>query len=263
MSVSPSMSASFHIIIPARYGSSRLPGKPLLDIGGKPMIQHVVENCQQSAAQRVVVATDDERVVDAVIGFGGEAIMTASAHRSGSDRIAEVSTLLGLPDHALIVNVQGDEPDMPAVLINQVAQALADDVDAAMATACTQLENRAQLTDSSVVKVVTDQRGYAIYFSRAPIPWVRCEASSALAEHAPQYARRHLGIYAYRAGYIRLFASRQSSELENLEKLEQLRGLWYGDKICCVDAIAIPCCGIDTQADIERVRKRASQKANK
>ncbi len=252
----------FNIIIPARYGSSRLPGKPLLDIGGKPMIQHVVENGHRSAAQRVIVATDDERIIDAVLGFGGEAVMTSATHRSGSDRIAEVSTQLGLQEQSLIVNVQGDEPDMPAALINQVAQALADDTDAMMATACTRLEDITQLTDSSVVKVVTDKYGYAIYFSRATIPWVRCENSSALADHAEQHARRHLGIYAYRAGYIRIFASRPASELENWEKLEQLRALWHGDKICCVDAIAVPGCGIDTPADIERARIKARRLHN-
>ena len=254
------MSACFHIIIPARYASSRLPGKPLLDLADKPIIQHVVESCQRSAAQRVVVATDDMRIVDAVVGFGGEAVMTATNHPSGSDRIAEVSALLGMRDDAIIVNVQGDEPDMPPALINQVAQALVDSSDAAMATACAPLEERAQLTDTATVKVVTNKHGYAIYFSRAPIPWVRCENSSALTERTPQYARRHLGIYAYRAGYIRLFASRPSCELENLEKLEQLRALWYGDKICCVDAVVVAGAGIDTPADLENARQKARKR---
>ncbi len=246
----------FHIIIPARYASSRLPGKPLLDIGGKPMLQHVLERCNQSAAESVIVATDDDRIADAVIGFGGEVVMTSPDHRSGSDRIAEAATVLGLKDHAVVVNVQGDEPDMPAALIDQVAQALANDADAAMTTACTPLDEVSQLTDSSVVKVVTDKNGYAIYFSRAAIPWVQCENSLARAQH---YARRHLGIYAYSAGYLRLFASRQSCELENLEKLEQLRGLWHGDKICCVDAVEVPGAGIDTEADLERARQNVAK----
>ncbi len=253
----------FHVIIPARYASSRLPGKPLLEIGGKPMIQHVVENCRQSAAQRVIVATDDVRIVDVVSGFGGETVMTSSQHRSGSDRIAEVSTVLDLPAHSIIINVQGDEPDMPAALINQIAQVLADDVTAAMATACVRLEDISQLSDASVVKVVTDRYGYALYFSRAAIPWLRFDNTSSLADpaqqHVWQHAWRHLGIYAYRAGYIRLFASRASCELENLEKLEQLRGLWYGDKIRCVEAIATPGVGIDTQADLERARQRTDK----
>ncbi|WP_423909148.1 3-deoxy-manno-octulosonate cytidylyltransferase [Candidatus Spongiihabitans sp.] len=251
--------AGFHIIIPARYASSRLPGKPLLDIGGKPMLQHVLERCNQSAAESVIVATDDDRIADAVTGFGGEVVMTSPDHRSGSDRIAEAATALGLKDHAMVVNVQGDEPDMPAALIDQVAQALANDADAAMATACAPLDNVSQLTDSSVVKVVTNKSGYAIYFSRAAIPWVRGENSLDLAHHAQHYARRHLGIYAYSAGYIRIFASRQSCELENLEKLEQLRGLWHGDKICCVDAVEAPGAGIDTEADLERARQNVDK----
>ena len=254
--------ADFHVIIPARYASRRLPGKPLLDIGGKPMLQHVLERCGQSAAKSVIVATDDARIADAVTGFGGEVVMTSPRHRCGSDRIAEAATALDLKDDAMIVNVQGDEPDMPAALIDQVAQALADDADAAMATACAPLDEVSQLTDSSVVKVVTDNSGHAIYFSRAAIPWVagaRGENSSDLAPHALQHLRRHLGIYAYSAGYIRLFASRQSCALENLEKLEQLRALWHGDKICCVDAVAAPSSGIDTEADLERARQNADK----
>lgn len=248
---------NFHIIIPARYASSRLPGKPLLDIGGKPMIEHVFERCRRSAAESVVVATDDDRIVRAVMGFDGHIVMTVEAHRSGSDRIAEAVSTLGLKDDAIVVNVQGDEPDMPVALIEQVAQALADDADAVMATACARLDDIAQLTDPSVVKVVTDKRGYAIYFSRATIPWMDSEKASAL---VPQHVRRHLGIYAYRVGYIKRFASRQSCELENLEKLEQLRSIWYGDKICCVEAVEAPGPGIDTEADLERARQNMAQK---
>ena len=248
----------FHVIIPARYASHRLPGKALLDIGGKPMIQHVVERCNQSAAKSVVVATDDDRIVDVVKGFGGDAVLTSRDHPSGSDRIAEACRILGLEDQDIIVNVQGDEPDMPAALIDQVAQALASDGVASMATASTLLEDRSQLTDPSVVKVVTDRKGYAIYFSRATIPWVRSENSSKLAETAIKYGRRHLGIYAYRAGYIKTFAARESCELENLEKLEQLRGIWYGDRILCVDAVDTPGPGIDTEQDLERARKAVS-----
>ncbi len=219
------------------------------------MIQHVVESCGRSAAQSVVVATDDIRIAEAVNGFGGNAVLTSQDHPSGSDRIAEASRSLGLKDDAIIVNVQGDEPDMPAALINQVASALASDLDAAMATASAVFDDVSQLKDPSVVKVVTDKMGYAIYFSRAPIPWVRSEKSSDLAEHAHQRARRHLGIYAYRAGYIRKFASRKSCALENLEKLEQLRGIWHGDKILCVDAVEMPGPGIDTPQDLERARQ--------
>ena len=248
----------FHVVIPARFASHRLPGKALLDIGGKPMIQHVVERCNQSMARSVVVATDDNRIVEAVKGFGGEAVLTSRDHPSGSDRIAEASRILGLEDQEIIINVQGDEPDMPAVLIDQVARALASDDVASMATASTLLENRSQLTDPSVVKVVIDRNGYAIYFSRATIPWVRSEKSSELADNALQYGRRHLGIYAYRAGYIRTFAAREICELESLEKLEQLRGIWYGDRILCVDAVETPGPGIDTDQDLDRARKSIS-----
>jgi 3-deoxy-manno-octulosonate cytidylyltransferase (CMP-KDO synthetase) len=248
----------FHVIIPARYASHRLPGKALLDIGGKPMIQHVVERCKQSAARSVVVATDDNRIVEVVKGFGADVILTSTDHPSGSDRIAEASRILSLEDREIIVNVQGDEPDMPAALIDQVALVLANDGAASMATACTLLEDHSQLTDPSVVKVVIDRSGYAMYFSRATIPWVRSENSSKLAQTALQHGRRHLGIYAYRAGYIQEFAARESCELENLEKLEQLRGLWYGDRILCVDAVQTPGPGIDTEQDLERARKAIS-----
>ena len=248
--------ANFHVIIPARYASSRLPGKALLDIDGKPMIQHVVEKCHLSAARSVVVATDDKRIVEAVQAFNGTAVLTSSDHPSGSDRIAEASTILGLSDEEIIVNVQGDEPDMPAALIDQLAGALTDDNLAVMATASATLDDQAQVNDPSVVKVVTDKNGYAVYFSRATIPWVRSESSSSLADTALQHVRRHLGIYAYSAGYIQTFAARGSCELENLEKLEQLRGLWHGDKILCVDAVAVPGPGIDTEKDLEQARQR-------
>jgi 3-deoxy-manno-octulosonate cytidylyltransferase (CMP-KDO synthetase) len=222
------------------------------------MIQHVVERCNQSAASSVVVATDHNRIVEVVKGFGGTAVLTSTDHPSGSDRIAEASRILGLENQEIIVNVQGDEPDMPAALIDQVAVALASDSGASMATASTLLEDRSQVTDPSVVKVVTDRNGYAIYFSRATIPWVRSENSSQLAESALQHGRRHLGIYAYRAGYIKEFAARGSCELENLEKLEQLRGIWYGDRILCVDAVQTPGPGIDTEQDLEQARKAIS-----
>ncbi len=248
----------FHVIIPARYGSSRLPGKVLLPIGGKPVIQHVVERCSQSAAQCVVVATDDQRILEAVEAFAGIAVLTSPHHPSGSDRIAEAVNILGLDDDAIIINVQGDEPTMPGALIDQLAGALVNDAAASMATACVRLDDQDQLADPAVVKVVRDRKGHAVYFSRATIPWVRGETSSGLAQCAVQYARRHLGIYAYRAGYLRVFAARGSCELENLEKLEQLRGLWHGDKILCVDAIAVPEPGIDTPIDLHRARRRFS-----
>ena len=249
------MSVPFQIIIPARFQSSRLPGKPLLEIAGKPLIRHVVERCRQSEASRIVVATDDARIVEAVRRFGGQTMLTSGCHASGSDRVAEVARKLDLAADDIIVNVQGDEIDMPAVLINQVAHALDARSAAVMATASAPLACAADASDPSVVKVVSDQSGYAIYFSRAPVPWARDESTSGLAVQAQDHMRRHLGIYAYSAGYIRKFASRGSCPLEELEKLEQLRALWHGEKIRCVEALQVPGPGIDTERDLQRVRQ--------
>ena len=245
----------YHIIVPARYGSSRLPGKPLLDIAGKPMIQHVVEQCMKCRAKSVVVATDHQQILDVVTAFGGRAVMTASNHPSGSDRIAEACLALGLEDGSMVVNVQGDEPDMPPALVDQVADALSGDSAAVMATAGVPLVTTAEVTNTSVVKVVVDRNQHALYFSRASIPWVR-DATSL--EGVVSQLRRHLGIYAYRAGYIREFAARPPCALEELEKLEQLRALWYGEKIHCVDAVEVPGPGIDTADDLATARARFS-----
>ena len=244
----------YRIIIPARYRSGRLPGKPLADIGGKPMIRHVVEQCLGSRARAVVVATDDERVRDAVEDFGGVAVMTRDDHPSGSDRIAEAVTLLELDDHDIVLNVQGDEPDMPVALMDQVVAALAADPKSCMATASAPLDDADQLTNPAVVKVVTDRDGRALYFSRAPIPWTRRSDDSALADDAWRHARRHLGIYAYRAGYIREFAARPACPPEKMEQLEQLRALWHGETITCVEAVEVPGPGIDTPADLDKAR---------
>ena len=246
---------NFHIIIPARFGSTRLPGKPLMDIGGKPMIQHVVERSRESGAESVVVATDDIRISDVVTGFGGTAVMTSPGHQSGSDRIAEAATLQGFAQDAIVVNVQGDEPDMPAALIRQVARTLHEDLDASMSTASAELDDESQVLDPSVVKVVVDRNQYAMYFSRATIPWVRDDGSSGISADASRFVSRHLGIYAYRVDYICDFARRHPCQLEDLEKLEQLRALWAGDRIKCVHAIESPGPGIDTLEDLERIRK--------
>lgn len=248
----------FHIVIPARYASRRLPGKVLLDIGGKPMIRHVVECAARSAASSVVVATDDARVEQAVRDFGARVVMTSSAHPSGTDRVAEAVGKLGFADQEIVVNVQGDEPEMPPELIDQVAELLASRPQAAVATASAPLDHPAQLADPSVVKVVVDRNGYALYFSRAAIPHSRDAAAAASAAAA---ARRHLGIYAYRCGYLRRFAERPVCPVEEQEKLEQLRALWYGEKIACAEATAIPAAGIDTRADLERARRAAGSGA--
>ncbi len=230
-----------------------------MDIAGKPMIQHVVEQAQQSSASRVIVATDDVRIEAAIREFGGEVVITSTEHQSGGDRIAEAAKTLGLDDDCLIVNVQGDEPDMPASLIDQVAELLKRKPEAVMATASAPLENHEQLLDPSIVKVVTDKDDYALYFSRATIPWVRSESSSDMSEDAEDIVRRHLGIYAYHSGYIQQFASRSPCSLEKLEKLEQLRVLWHGERIACAYAKEIPSPGVDNTQDLENARRRFSQ----
>ena len=245
----------FHIIIPARYQSSRLPGKPLMRIGHKTMIQHVVERARESSALTITVATDDRRIESAVTAFGGQAVMTSLDHQSGSDRIAQAVEILGLDDDAIVVNVQGDEPAMPPALIDQVAALLVARSEAVMATVSAPLENREQLLDPAIVKVVTDHEDYALYFSRATIPWARSRDSADLAENAVEKVRRHLGIYAYHSRYIRQFASRKPCYLESLEKLEQLRTLWHGERIACAHAVTIPCPGVDSEADLERMRR--------
>lgn len=194
---------SFKVVIPARYASTRLPGKPLRDIGGKPMIQHVHERAVESGAEQVVIATDDSRIAQRVAEFGGEVCLTAANHLSGTDRIAEVVSRYQWSADEIVVNLQGDEPDMPAALLRQVALDMQDHPDAVMTTLSAGLSDRAQLFDSNVVKLVTDAKGYALYFSRAPIPWDRDRFvdPQALPERVEGYAR-HIGLYAYRAGFL-------------------------------------------------------------
>jgi 3-deoxy-manno-octulosonate cytidylyltransferase (CMP-KDO synthetase) len=237
----------FTVIIPARYGASRLPGKPLLDLAGKPVIARVIERAQSSGAVQVVVATDDARIERAAITAGAKAVLTRADHPSGTDRIAEAVQLLGLPADGLIVNVQGDEPDMPAELIQQMASALAERKDIAMCTACALIEDAESIRDPNIVKVVRDQKDMALYFSRAPIPFARDKQSTF------SY-RRHIGIYAYRAAYITKFSAASVCELEQLEKLEQLRALHRGEVIYCPDAIKAPGPGVDTLSDLEQAR---------
>jgi 3-deoxy-manno-octulosonate cytidylyltransferase (CMP-KDO synthetase) len=241
-----------HIIIPARYASTRLPGKPLLDIGGQPMIVRVVERARQSGAERVVVATDDERIRSAVTSFGAEAVMTRPDHPSGTDRLAETIALLGLDDNAIVVNLQGDEPLMPPRLIREVAELLAVRPAAVMATACHAITHREDFLNPNVVKVVTDHEGHALYFSRAPIPWPRDVMLGK--SSAPIKAFRHIGLYAYRAGFVARYADWPACPLETTESLEQLRVLWHGEKIAVVEAEEAPAAGVDTPEDLERVR---------
>lgn len=240
-----------HIIIPARYASTRLPGKPLLDIAGLPMIARVVDCARASGARRVVVATDDERIRAAVVAHGAEVVMTQVNHVSGTDRLAEAITLLDLEDDEIVVNLQGDEPLMPPRLLRDVADLLTAHPTAVMATACHAITQREEFLNPNVVKVVTDRAGYALYFSRAPIPWPR----DAMNSHAPIKAFRHIGLYAYRAGFVARYAAWPACPLETMEALEQLRVLWHGEKIIVLEAEEAPSAGVDTPQDLERVRK--------
>ena len=247
---------SFIVIIPARLASTRLPNKPLLDIGGKPMIQRVWERAQQSEASRVIIATDDTRVAAAVERFGGEVCMTRATHESGTDRLQEVVAQLGLDDAQIIVNVQGDEPLIPPAVINQVARNLAASDRAGIATLAKRIRERADLFNPNVVKVVVDNTLHALYFSRAPIPYDREAWGSETSDdaHINGEWARHIGIYAYRVGFLHNFVQWPVGRLERLEKLEQLRALENGVAIHVDESwVEIPP-GVDTQEDLERVR---------
>lgn len=250
------MSDAFTVVIPARYASSRLPGKPLQEIAGKPMIQHVWQQACKSGAQRVVVATDDARILEACRGFGAEVLLTRPEHNSGTDRLAEVASALGLAADAIVVNVQGDEPLIPPAIIDQVAANLAANPQAAIATLAEPIEEAAALFNPNVVKVVTDCNGLALTFSRAPLPWAR-DAFAASREQLPAGIpyRRHIGIYAYRTQFLHDFVAWGPCWLEDGECLEQLRALWHGVRIHVADAQQAPAAGVDTPEDLERVRR--------
>ena len=232
----------FDVFIPARYGSRRLPGKPLIEIRGKPLIQYVYECARSSSATRVIVTTDDERIVKAVRGFGGEVYVTHAEHSTGTDRIAEAVDALDLADDRIIVNVQGDEPQIPGSLIDDVANTLVDHPQSVMSTACHPLAASNDQNDPNVVKVVTDADGWALYFSRAPIPWSR--------ENQTIRAQHHIGIYGYRVGLLKTFTRWQRSDLEHIEQLEQLRVLYHGGRIIVHHTAAAPGIGVDTREDL-------------
>ncbi len=246
---------SFTVIIPARYSSTRLPGKPLLDLAGKSMIQRVYEQATQSDAARVVVATDDERIKACVQAFGGEVCMTSPDHESGTDRLAEVAEKLALSDDDCVVNVQGDEPLIPPSVINQVARNLQVS-GASMSTLSEKITSEDVAFDPNAVKVVCDKNGIALYFSRAPIPWNR-DGFSATGGALPQKQalQRHIGIYGYRVGFLHQFVQWGPCALEQTESLEQLRAMWHGKKIHVEQAIEPPAPGIDTKADLVAVRQ--------
>ena len=246
---------SFTVLIPARHGSTRLPGKPLADIGGKPMVVRVAERAQRAGAARVVVATDDERIRAAVAAHGIDACLTRSDHPTGTDRLAEATRLLDLPDDAIVVNVQGDEPLLAPSLIRAVAVLLAAHPDAAIATACHGIVDPAEAFNPNVVKVVLDANRYALYFSRATIPWARdafALGRGAVPPGLPLY--RHYGIYAYRVDFLRRFPGLPPAPIERFEALEQLRALWHGHRIVVEITEGTPAPGVDTEDDLAQVR---------
>lgn len=244
----------FHVVIPARYASTRLPGKPLLDIHGKAMILHVVDRAQECEAETITVATDDERIRDVAAASGVEVVMTSGSHHSGTDRLAEVASLREWDDEDIIINLQGDEPLMPPAILRQVAINLDRHAGASIATLCTPIENFEEMLNPNAVKVVMDEAGYALYFSRAPIPWYR-DGFSGDEQWMPSMTGcfRHLGLYAYRAGFLRRYSEWAPAPLEQCESLEQLRALWKGEKIHVDVAAEIPPPGIDTRQDLEQV----------
>ena len=245
----------FAVVIPARHAAARLPGKPLADICGRPMIRWVYEAAAAGGAAEVIVATDDARIADACGRFGARAEMTDSTHASGTDRIAEVARRLGWPDERVVVNVQGDEPLLPPVLVSQVAGLLDGDPEAGLATLATPIRDRAEWDDPNVVKVVTDRCSRALYFSRARIPWPRDGEGSAA------NGMRHVGLYGYRVRALNAFTAAGPCGLELQERLEQLRALWLGIPIVVAQALEVPPRGVDTEEDLQAVCHTLAQRS--
>lgn len=254
------MTLKFNVVIPARYGSTRLPGKPLLMLAGKPMIVHVCERAHSAGAEHVIVATDDERIFNAVVAKGFSAMMTHVAHQSGTERIAEVARQCHWQPEAIIVNLQGDEPLIPVEYIREVAIALATQQAAGIATLAAKINDIAEIFNPNAVKVVVNKDQYALYFSRAPIPWDRSTFTLAGCQSAPAMPYlRHIGIYAYRVAFLQRYCAWSSSVLENIEALEQLRILWEGESIFIKTVAHTPPAGIDTLEDLHRVAKILSK----
>ena len=244
---------SFTVIIPARLASSRLPEKVILDLAGKPIIQWVYEKALASGANQVWIAADDDKVKLIAEGFGAQVIMTSPDHNSGTERLAEVVQSLNLPDDEIVVNVQGDEPLLPTENIDQLAQNLARS-GAPMATLSVAISDVDEVFNPNAVKVVTDKQGFALYFSRAPIPYERDNFQTSPVTQVGGHFQRHIGIYAYRADFIRRYVSWPASDLEQIESLEQLRVLWHGEKIHVAEAKVVPPAGVDTQDDLDALR---------
>ena len=250
------------IVIPARYASTRLPGKPLADVAGKTLIERVYDCAKEAGAERIIIATDDERIAEAAKKFRAQICLTSASHTSGTDRLAEVIQRLGIPENTVVVNLQGDEPLMPPFLIREVADSLATHPDAVVATACCPMTDPYEFGNPNVVKVVMDEAGYALYFSRAPIPWPR-ERMAAGASDKPIMAYRHIGLYAYRAGFVKEYAGWKPCPPEQAEQLEQLRVLWHGRKIAVHVSEEMPAPGVDTPEDLDRVRQVFSNPARR
>ncbi len=246
---------TFSVLIPARYASTRLPGKPLADLGGRPMVVRVAERARASGAARVVVATDDARVHDSVRAHGFESLMTRADHPTGTDRLAEAAAALGLAPESIVVNVQGDEPLLEPALVRRMAELLTAHPDAAIATACHPIVDVDEAFNPNVVKVVLDRRGYAMYFSRATIPWAR-DAFAAGRDVLPSglSIQRHYGLYAYRVSFLARYPTLEPAPVERFEALEQLRALWHGYRIVVDVTIGTPAPGVDTPEDLDRVR---------
>ncbi|MGQ0700367.1 MAG: 3-deoxy-manno-octulosonate cytidylyltransferase [Panacagrimonas sp.] len=245
----------FKVVIPARLGSTRLPRKVLRDIGGKPLVRHVWEAARASGAEQVVIATDDESVAGVARDFGAEVQLTAATHQSGTDRVNEVARAQGWDKNCVVVNLQGDEPLMPPAMVQEAARLLDEDAAADIATLCHPLHSAEEWLNPNVVKLVMDRRGYALYFSRAPLPWKRDPVSAAepAAHMSPELAYRHIGLYAYRVGSLAQFSELPPAELEQCEALEQLRALTHGFRIRVGITQNPPPRGVDTEEDLAAV----------
>jgi 3-deoxy-manno-octulosonate cytidylyltransferase (CMP-KDO synthetase) len=254
--LSPHVSPAFSVLIPARYASTRLPGKPLLDIAGKAMVVRVAEQAHASGARRVVIATDHQGVFDAARAQGIEACMTRADHASGTDRLAEAAEKLCFAAEDIVVNVQGDEPLIQPDLIRAVAQCLAEKSEAAMSTACYELVDSDSLFSPNVVKVVLDGCGDALYFSRAPIPYARDAFARGQAIPTGLPVFHHIGIYGYRVDFLRRYPSLAIPEIERFEALEQLRALWHGYTVSVLVSDAAPAIGVDTPEQLKAVRQQ-------
>lgn len=247
--------SSFKVVIPARWGSTRLPGKPLADLAGRPLLGWVWDIARESGADEVLVATDDERIRDAATSLGASVVMTATEHKTGTDRVHEVAAARGWAEDVIVVNLQGDEPFVPPGMVQRVAAALRADADAGIATLATLIGDLGEAMDPNVVKLVVDRNGRALYFSRAPIPFCREGAESGVgSQRRHDGMLRHIGLYAYRVGTLAKLAAMEASPLEELERLEQLRALWHGIGITVDFADERPPQGVDTPEDLERVR---------